>query len=115
MQLSCIVVGGKPPPRVVWYKNSQLFSEQFVREEDVMTGQLVTYNNLSLLAIPRYIVKKLMEEVEEEVEVKGEVDGKKDKVHRGDVRGGGGDVGRGGVEGARGGRGEGEVDGEEGG
>ena len=49
-----IVVGGKPPPRVVWYKNSQLFSEQFVREEDVMTGQLVTYNNLSLLAIPRY-------------------------------------------------------------
>ena len=54
VQLSCIVVGGKPPPRVVWYKNSQLFSEQFVREEDTMTGQLVTYNNLSLLAIPRY-------------------------------------------------------------
>ena len=59
VQLSCIVVGGKPPPRVVWYKNSQLFSEQFVREEDAMTGALVTYNNLSLLAIPRYVEGEL--------------------------------------------------------
>lgn len=59
VQLSCIVVGGKPPPRVVWYKNSQLFSEQFVREEDAMTGALVTYNNLSLLAIPRYVEEEL--------------------------------------------------------
>ena len=53
VQLSCIVTGGKPPPRVVWYKNSQLFSEQFVRQEDVMTGQMVTHNNLTLIAIPR--------------------------------------------------------------
>lgn len=53
VHLSCIVIGGKPPPRVVWYKNSQLFSEQYVREEDSITGQLVTYNNLTLLAIPR--------------------------------------------------------------
>ena len=52
-------MGGKPPPRVVWYKNSQLFSEQFVREEDAMTGALVTYNNLSLLAIPRYVEEEL--------------------------------------------------------
>ena len=53
MHLSCIVVGGKPPPRVVWYKNSQLFSEQAVRREDTSTGQLVTYNNLTIIAIPR--------------------------------------------------------------
>ena len=51
--LSCVVVGGKPPPRVVWYKNSQLFSEHFVRQEDAVTGALVTYNNLTILAIPR--------------------------------------------------------------
>ena len=53
VHLSCIVVGGKPPPRVVWYKNSQLFSEQAVRREDTSTGQLVTYNNLTIIAIPR--------------------------------------------------------------
>ena len=60
VHLSCIVMGGKPPPRVVWYKNSQLFSEQFVRQEDVMTGQMVTYNNLTLIAIPRYTTTKEM-------------------------------------------------------
>ena len=53
VHLSCKVIGGLPAPRVVWYKNFQLISEQFVRSEDRMTGQLVTYNNLTLIALPR--------------------------------------------------------------
>ena len=31
VHLSCRVVGGKPPPRVVWYKNHQIISEQFIQ------------------------------------------------------------------------------------
>ena len=50
--LSCRVVGGRPPPRVVWYKNFQLLSEQYVRSED-RTGQMVTFNNLTLVGLPR--------------------------------------------------------------
>lgn len=53
VQLSCRVTGGLPPPRVVWYKNFQLISEQFVRWEDPQSGQLVTFNNLTLIALPR--------------------------------------------------------------
>ena len=52
VMLSCRVVGGKPPPRVVWYKNFQLLSEQYVRSED-RSGQMVTFNNLTLVGLPR--------------------------------------------------------------
>lgn len=52
VMLSCRVVGGRPPPRVVWYKNFQLLSEQYVRSED-RSGQMVTFNNLTLVGLPR--------------------------------------------------------------
>ena len=53
VRLSCKVFGGKPAPRVVWYKNFQLYGEQYVREEDPFSHQIVTYNNLTLFALPR--------------------------------------------------------------
>ena len=53
VHLSCKVVGGKPAPRVVWFKNFQLLSELYIQEEDTAAGSLVTYNNLTLHAIPR--------------------------------------------------------------
>ena len=53
IHLSCRVYGGKPPPRVVWFKNFQILSEQYIQEEDPFTKELVTYNNLTLHAVPR--------------------------------------------------------------
>ena len=53
VHLSCRVYGGKPAPRVVWYKNFRVLSEQFIQETDPYTKELVTYNNLTLRAVPR--------------------------------------------------------------
>ena len=53
IHLSCRVFGGKPAPRVVWYKNFRILSEQYIQEEDPYTKELVTYNNLTLRAVPR--------------------------------------------------------------
>ena len=53
VRLSCMVEGGKPAPRVVWYKNFQLLGERYDRVEDRIAQKFVTYNNLTLLALPR--------------------------------------------------------------
>ena len=53
VRLSCKVMGGKPAPKVVWFKDFKLLGEQYVMEEDPLTHQLVTYNNITLLPVSR--------------------------------------------------------------